>query len=535
MKDTFKNSWQLLSQVKSPEDLKKIDNLELLCEEIRQKLIQVVSENGGHLSSNLGVVELTVAIHKIFDLPEDKIVWDVGHQCYAHKMLTGRLDKIGTIRKEGGLSGFTNRSESEYDIFTSGHSSTSISAAVGLARAKKINGESGSVVAVIGDGALTGGLAYEGLNNAQKLKNFILILNDNHMSISKNVGAVARYLTAARMGVTYRKAKNALSGVLEKTAFGMKIEKFLKSSKSAVKNIVYKSSIFEKMGFEYYGPVDGHNLKELEKAFKIAKHINKPVVIHVVTSKGKGYSFAQKDPKNFHGVSPFNILTGDLKKKKSANFSEVFGNKICELAKDNPKICAVTAAMTGGTGLAKFKEKFKSRFFDVGIAEAHAVTFSAGLCAGGLTPVFAVYSSFLQRAYDEIIHDASMQNLKVILAVDRAGFVGEDGEAHQGLFDVSFLNTVPNARIFAPSFFSELEEMMDEIVSCESNHIEVLRYPRGGELFKPENYKYNHLPFEFFGDLNSKVLIVTYGRLFSNAFKAMKNLEKQGKKVCILK
>ena len=535
MKDTFKNSWQLLSQVKSPEDLKKIDNLELLCEEIRQKLIQVVSENGGHLSSNLGVVELTVAIHKIFDLPEDKIVWDVGHQCYAHKMLTGRLDKIGTIRKEGGLSGFTNRSESEYDIFTSGHSSTSISAAVGLARAKKINGESGSVVAVIGDGALTGGLAYEGLNNAQKLKNFILILNDNHMSISKNVGAVARYLTAARMGATYRKAKNALSGVLEKTAFGMKIEKFLKSSKSAVKNIVYKSSIFEKMGFEYYGPVDGHNLKELENAFKIAKHINKPVVIHVVTSKGKGYSFAQKDPKNFHGVSPFNILTGDLKKKKSANFSEVFGNKICELAKDNPKICAVTAAMTGGTGLAKFKEKFKSRFFDVGIAEAHAVTFSAGLCAGGLTPVFAVYSSFLQRAYDEIIHDASMQNLKVILAVDRAGFVGEDGEAHQGLFDVSFLNTVPNARIFAPSFFSELEEMMDEIVSCESNHIEVLRYPRGGELFKPENYKYNHLPFEFFGDLNSKVLIVTYGRLFSNAFKAMKNLEKQGKKVCILK
>lgn len=535
MKDTFKDSLQLLSRIKSPEDLKKIDNLELLCEEIRQKLIQVVSENGGHLSSNLGVVELTVAIHKVFNLPEDKIIWDVGHQCYAHKMLTGRFDKIDTIRKEGGLSGFTNRNESEYDIFTSGHSSTSISAAVGLARAKKISGEGGSVVAVIGDGALTGGLAYEGLNNAQKLKNFILILNDNHMSISKNVGAVARYLTAARMGAVYRKAKNALSGVLEKTAFGIKIEKFLKNSKSAVKNIVYKSNVFEKMGFEYYGPVDGHNLRELENALKIAKHINKPVIIHAVTSKGKGYSFAQKDPKNFHGVSPFNILTGDLKKKKTVNFSEVFGSKLCEIAKNNSKICAITAAMTGGTGLSKFKEKFKSRFFDVGIAEGHAVTFSSGLCAGGRVPVFAVYSSFLQRAYDEIIHDVAMQNLKVILAVDRAGFVGEDGEAHQGLFDVPFLNTVPGARIFAPSFFCELEEMLEEIISCKSKNVEVLRYPRGGEIFKPENYEYNHLPFEFFGDLNSKTVVVTYGRLFSNAFKAMKNLEKKGKKVCILK
>lgn len=529
------NKYPLLSLINGPEDFNKIGNITALCSEIRGKLIEVISKNGGHLSPNLGVVELTVALYKVFGEHENKIVWDVGHQCYVHKMLTGRFKNIDTIRQQNGISGFTNRSESKYDIFTSGHSSTSISAALGLARAKKILGENGKVIAVIGDGALTGGLAYEGLNNAQKLKNFVIILNDNSMSISKNVGAVARYLAAARIRPTYMKAKNILENILEKTRIGLKIERFMNQSKSVVKNFIYKNSIFEDMGFAYYGPIDGHNLEQLERALNISKNINKPIVLHVITNKGKGYEFAEKNPKVFHAMSPFDVNTGLVGKKSSLTFSEVFGNKLCKLSKKNSKICAITAAMSSGTGLSLFKSQFKSRFFDVGIAEGHAVTFASGLSAGGLIPVFAVYSSFLQRSYDQLIHDASLQNLRIILAVDRAGLIGEDGEAHQGLFDVSFLNTIPNVKIYSPSFFEELENNMEYIFSDNENKISVIRYPRGAEFFKPVNFRCSNNDFDFYGDRNSDILIVTYGRIFSEACICQENLKKIGVNICILK
>ncbi len=535
MKENNSSEYPLLYSIQSPKDLKNINNLVELCSEIRRKLIEVVSKNGGHLAPNLGIVELTTAIYRVFNQPEDKIIWDVGHQCYVHKMFTGRLSEIETLRKENGLSGFTNRKESPYDIFTSGHSSTSISSALGLARSKKILGEKGNVVAVIGDGALTGGLAYEGLNNAQKLKNFTLILNDNTMSISKNVGAVARYLASARIRPTYVKAKNILEKILEKTKIGLKIENLMNKSKSVVKNFIYHSSIFEEMGFAYYGPVDGHNIAQLEKTLNAVKAIKKPKVVHVITSKGKGYEFAEKSPHIFHGVSPFEVETGKLKKSPNLTFSEVFGEKLCEIAKNNSKVCAVTAAMTSGTGLSSFKSRFKQRFFDVGIAEGHAVTYCAGLAAGGLVPVFAVYSSFLQRSYDQLVHDVSLQGLKVILAIDRAGFVGEDGEAHQGLFDVPFLNTIPEAKMFSPSFFEELQSMMENIISSGSNRLYAVRYPKGGELLKPDSFKYSGQDFDFYGNLNSEVLLVTYGRLFSEALECQERLKTFGLDICILK
>ena len=534
-KDCENNKYPLLSLINSPEDLNKISNIPALCGEIREKLIEVISKNGGHLSPNLGVVELTVALYKVFGKSENKIVWDVGHQCYVHKMLTGRFKDIDNIRQQNGISGFTNRSESKYDIFTSGHSSTSISAALGLARAKKILGESGKVIAVIGDGALTGGLAYEGLNNVQKLKNFVIILNDNSMSISKNVGAVARYLAAARIRPTYMKAKNILESILEKTQMGLKIERFMNRSKSVVKNFIYKKSIFEDMGLAYYGPIDGHNLEQLERALNITKNINKPIVLHVITNKGKGYEFAEKNPKGFHAMSPFDVNTGVSGKKSSLTFSEVFGNKLCELSKKDIRICAITAAMSSGTGLSLFKNQFKSRFFDVGIAEGHAVTFASGLSAGGLIPVFAVYSSFLQRSYDQLIHDASLQGLKMVLAVDRAGLIGEDGEAHQGLFDVSFLNTIPNVKIYSPSFFEELENNIEDIFNDSENKISVVRYPRGGEFFKPTDFKCSNNDFDLYGDKNSNILIITYGRIFSEACICQENFKKIGINVCILK
>lgn len=535
MKDDNLAKYPLLYSIKTPQDLKNIEDLEKLCSEIREKLLEVISKNGGHLAPNLGVVELTTAIYRVFGEPEDKIVWDVGHQCYVHKMFTGRLSQIETLRKEGGLSGFTNRKESLYDTFTSGHSSTSISSALGLARAKKILGEKGNVVAVIGDGALTGGLAYEGLNNAQKLKNFTLILNDNSMSISKNVGAIARYLSAARLRPVYVKAKNVLERILEKTKIGLKIENLMNRSKSVVKSFIYHSSIFEEMGFAYYGPVDGHNISELENTLNAVKSIKKPKVVHVITSKGKGYEFAEKSPHIFHGVAPFDIQTGKIKKSSGLTFSEVFGKKLCEIAEKNSKVCAITAAMTSGTGLSLFKSKFKHRFFDVGIAEAHAVTYSSGLSCGGLIPVFVVYSSFLQRSFDQLIHDVSLQGLKVILAIDRAGLVGEDGEAHQGLFDVPFLNTIPDATIYAPSFFEELQAMTEKIIASNSNKLYAVRYPKGEEFFKPDNFKYSGDDFNFYGNTNSKILIVTYGRTFSEAFVCLENLKKLDISACILK
>ena len=449
------NDEVLLNKIHSPDDLKELNlnQLNQLCREIRDKLIETVSQNGGHLASNLGVVELTVAIHKVFNTPEDALVWDVGHQCYVHKILTGRLDQIDSIRTEGGLSGFPKRRESRYDSFNTGHSSTSISSAFGIANAKALQNQAGKVIAVIGDGALSGGLAYEGLNNAGRFKkNFIVILNDNNMSISRNVGSMARYLAGIRAKPAYLRTKHRIEKILlHIPCVGKIIRNFLQYSKSFLKNLLYKSTLFEDMGFMYYGPFDGHDLGKLIDILQVAKNFKKPVLIHVVTKKGKGYPFAEKDPKSFHGVSAFDIETGETP-AGGKNFSSVFGTLLCCMTEADPRICAITAAMISGTGLTEYSRIFRDHCFDVGIAEEHAVTFAGGLAAGGMLPVFAVYSSFLQRGYDQIIHDAALQNAKVTFAIDRAGIVGEDGETHQGLFDVAFLNTIPNITVFSPTY-----------------------------------------------------------------------------------
>ncbi|MGN1043564.1 MAG: 1-deoxy-D-xylulose-5-phosphate synthase [Acutalibacteraceae bacterium] len=527
--------YSLLSSINSPSDLENIENLDELCREIRSKLLEVVSDNGGHLSSNLGVVELTVALHKIFNSPDDKIIWDVSHQSYAHKMLTGRFNRIDTLRKKGGVSGFTNKNESEYDIFTEGHSSTSISAALGYAYSKKISKEKGHTIAVIGDGALTGGLAYEAINNVGRFKkNFIIILNDNKMSISKNVGAVARYLSAARIRPSYMKFKNMMEKILDKTSVGLNLKYLMKGFKTLVKKAVYKNSIFEDMGLAYYGPIDGHNLDHLQKALKIAKNLNKPTVVHVLTVKGKGCKYAEKDPGAYHAISGFNPVSGEKEKRFQKTFSDTFGDTLCEIAEKNDKICAITAAMTSGTGLTNFKKYYKKRFFDVGIAEEHAVTFAGGLAAGGMVPIFAVYSTFLQRSYDQLIHDVAMQNQKVILAVDRAGLTGEDGETHQGVFDVPFLRTIPGTTIFAPAFLSELDAMLRCAIDEKFGLIAV-RYPRGSEFEKPNDYFYSGKSYDFYGNKNSENLVITYGRIFSNACIAQKNLKDDGIDFCVLK
>ena len=527
----------ILDKIKLPSDIKNLslEELEKLCVEIREKIISTVSQNGGHLASNLGVVELTVALHNVFSCPKDKLVFDVGHQCYAHKILTGRLDKIETIRKENGISGFPRRDESVYDTFSTGHSSTSISSAFGLLRANNILNVDSKVVAIIGDGALSGGLAYEGLNNAGAFKkNFIVILNDNKMSISRNVGAVARYLSAMRTRKTYLKFKNFISFILEHIPLiGIHIKKFMLRSKSALKKLLYKGTLFENMGFIYYGPIDGHNIKKLINVLNVAKNIDRPVLIHVNTVKGKGYKYAEKSPNIYHGISKFNIEEGS-KKVLDETFSSVFGNKIFNMAKKDNKICAITAAMKMGTGLSYFSKAYKNRFFDVGIAEEHAVTFAGGLSLGGMIPFFAVYSTFLQRSYDQIIHDAALQKLKVILAIDRAGVVGEDGETHQGIFDVSFLNAIPNVTIFSPSYFCELEAFMDK-AAYEIPGVCALRYPKGKELYRPFDFIPTNNDYDIYGNLDVDTLVVTYGRIFSNVCLAKDNLEIKGKNVCVLK
>ncbi len=522
----------ILEQIHSPSDVKTLSEheLEALADEIRTAIVEVVSENGGHLASNLGVVELTLAIHKVFDLPKDKIVWDVGHQCYAHKILTGRKDRIRTIRTENGLSGFPKRSESIYDSFDTGHSSTSISAAYGIACA----GKEHFTIAVIGDGALSGGLAYEGLNNAGRYrKNFIVILNDNKMSISRNVGSMATYLTKTRIKPSYLDAKSHVQDTLQKIPVaGETLAKGMKHTKNWVRDELFghRNNIFEQMGFTYYGPFDGHNIPQLVTALKAAKRKKGPVLVHVCTKKGKGYEFAEKDPTGFHGISSFDIDTGEPK-SSSKGYSAVFGACLCRLAEEDKHICAITAAMTAGTGLKTFAKKYKDRFFDVGIAEEHAVTFAGGLAAEGAVPVFAVYSTFLQRAYDQILHDAAMQNLHIVLAVDRAGIVGEDGETHQGIFDVAFLNTIPNVTVYAPSGFRELEMMLFRAV-YDTNGTVAVRYPRGGEGYLPKEYEPSVEPYSVYGDHDSEELIVTYGRTFSEACQARERLKR---KVCILK
>ena len=527
----------ILNNINFPEDIKNLSNEELniLCKEIREKIIEAVSKNGGHLSSNLGVVELSVALHKVFDSPKDKIVWDVGHQCYTHKVLTGRREKLKTIRKEGGISGFPRRNESEHDILNAGHSSTSISAAFGLCKSNELLGKNDKVIAVIGDGALSGGLAYEGLNNAGRYKkNFIVILNDNKMSISRNVGSIARYLMAMRSRSSYIKAKKKAERVLDKIpVIGKVIKKLLLKSKTALRNLVYQGTLFENMGFHYYGPIDGHNVEKLVEVLTIAKDISAPVLVHINTVKGKGYYFAEKNPKIFHGTSAFDIQTGGQKSSKGS-FSEVFGKQLCLLAEQDKRICGITAAMELGTGLSSFAKNFKNRFFDVGIAEGHAVTFAGGLAAGGMIPVFAVYSTFLQRGYDQIIHDAALQGLKIVLAIDRAGIVGEDGETHQGVFDVSFLNSIPNMSIYAPSYFDEVGRMMKDAIYTQEG-VCAVRYPRGGEGPKPKDFVSKGLDYDVYGTQDCKIALITYGRLFSEAIVAKEKLKRQGVDICIIK
>lgn len=513
-----------LDKIKSPADVKKIpsDELDSFADEIRRVLIETVSNNGGHLASNLGVVELTIAMHRVFDSPKDQIVFDVGHQAYTHKLLTGRYNKFSTIRTSDGLTGFTNPDESEHDVFFSGHSSTSISAALGLAQAKLTSGDDGYVVAVIGDGSFTGGMVYEALNNAGKTKNkLIVILNDNKMSISENVGAFASYLAVIRTDPRYFRLKQRTEKAINKIPFvGERISAKIFNLKTALKNKIYnKSTFFEDLGFRYMGPIDGHNTKQLCQALEGTKFINGPVVLHVITTKGKGYDFAEKMPSEFHGIAKFDIETGEPI-SSGDNFSSHFGDTLCRIAEHDDRICAVTAAMSIGTGLDKFAQSYPDRFFDVGIAEQHAVTFTSGLSKNGKVPVFAVYSTFLQRAYDQLIHDISLQRTHCIFAVDRAGFVGEDGVTHQGVFDVSFMNAVPNFKIYAPSSFKELESDLKAAV-YEDDMPVVIRYPRGNEALISDKPQYESESYNIYGDIsNAKKVIVTYGRISKNAVDA---------------
>ncbi len=527
--------YKYLDKIDSPGDLKKlsIDELYVLCEEIRDMLVKTVAQNGGHLSPNLGTVELTVALHYVYDLPKDSIVWDVGHQSYTHKILTGRRDKMSTIRQKGGLSGFPKRSESKYDAFNVGHSSTSISAAYGIARAKALKGDNSRTIAVIGDGALTGGLAFEGLNNSgRSKKNFTVVLNDNKMSISRNVGSVAKYLTQIRIRPGYIKTKKIVEKVLLHTPIvGAPIRKLMLRSKSSLRTSVYRNTIFEDLGFVYYGPVDGHDLRKLIHAFNASKNVTQGVLIHVITTKGKGYSYAENDPKSYHGVGKFDIDTGEpLSSKKG--FSACFGNIMCELAEKDDKLCAITAAMKSGTGLSAFAKRYKDRFFDVGIAEEHAVTFACGMAAQGMVPVFAVYSSFLQRSYDQLIHDAAAQKLHIVLGIDRAGIVGDDGETHQGVFDAAMLNSIPNATVYSPCYFDELRADLDRAIYHDEG-IAAVRYPRGGEPYRPLDYKPDGV-YSVYGS-GKDAAIVTYGRLFAQAVQAMQILKEQDKHITIIK
>ena len=481
----------LLNKIESPDDLQALSlkQMDELCGEIRDLIIKTVSDNGGHLASNLGVVELTVALHRVFHSADDKIVWDVGHQAYTHKILTGRRDRISTIRTKDGLSGYPNRAESSYDPFNTGHSSTSISAALGIASAKMISGQPGHVIAVIGDGALTGGLAYEGLNNAGRFpKNLIVILNDNKMSISRNVGSMARYLAHIRTKPGYFRVKGNLETFVDHIPLiGTPIHHFISKSKAALKQVLYDNTIFEDMGFYYYGPFDGHNLKQLIDVLENAKNIDHPILLHVLTQKGKGYPFAEQNPGTFHAISSFDIETGKSE-SSGENFSSVFGTHICNLAARDDRICAITAAMQLGTCLTGFAKQFPTRFFDTGIAEEHAVTFAGGLAAGGMLPVFAVYSSFLQRGYDQIIHDVALQRVKVVFAIDRAGLVGEDGETHQGIFDAAFLNSVPGISVYAPAYYDELYFAFNQaLYHCDGTA--AVRYPRGRQMFRPYDFK----------------------------------------------
>ncbi len=485
----------LLDRINSPKDLKALNYNEVneLCGEVRNFLIEKVSKTGGHLASNLGVVELTVALHRSLDLSKDKIIWDVGHQSYVHKIFTGRKDKFDTLRMMDGLAGFPKRSESEADTFNTGHSSTSISAAVGIAVANKLEKKGGIVAAVIGDGAMTGGMAYEALNNAGSLKiPLIIILNDNGIAISPNVGQLSRQFNRLRVSPGYFRFKNALKkNVRHIPVIGAPVQSAFSRVKKAIKRVVVRDGIFESLGVRYMGPADGHDVEEIERLINEAKKTGELTVIHVQTQKGKGYKFAEEHPDIFHGIAPFDPETGEVVGENKSTYSDIFGNTLTELAKRNDKVVGITAAMPDGTAMTDFAKTYPDRFFDVGIAEQHAVTFAAGLAAGGFSPVFAVYSTFLQRAYDQLLHDVALQNLHCVFAIDRAGIVGRDGETHQGIYDLSYLSHLPNFTVLAPSSGSELKAMLYFAVEKCKGPVAV-RYPRGTatENISPEIIEY---------------------------------------------
>ena len=522
----------ILEHIKGPEELKSLppEELKKLSQEIREFLIEKISHTGGHLASNLGVVELTIALHLTFNLPEDKVIWDVGHQSYTHKILTGRMAEFDELRQYGGLSGFPKRKESPYDSFDTGHSSTSISAGLGIALGRDLKGLDYKVVSVIGDGALTGGMAYEALNNAARMKrNFIIVLNDNNMSISENVGGMSRYLNGLRTGSGYNDLKKNVADALDRIPVvgSVMIDK-IKRTKNSIKQLFIPGMLFENMGITYLGPVDGHNIPALCKVLREAQKLDHAVLVHVITKKGKGYRPAEKNPSHFHGVGPFDVDTGKpLSEQKNPSYTDVFSRKICQLGEQYPNLVAVTAAMPDGTGLTAFGKKYPHRFFDVGIAEAHAVTSAAGMAAAGLKPVVAVYSSFLQRAYDQILHDVCIQNLPVLFAVDRAGLVGSDGETHQGIFDYSFLTSIPNMSVMAPKNMWELRAMLE--FAMEYDRPLAVRYPRGEayrglrDFRQPVAYGKGEMRYE-----EKDIALLAVGSMVSTGEHVREKLKKEG-------
>ena len=520
----------MLEKVNSVEDLKKlsIEDKKILAEDLRKYILEIVAKNGGHLASNLGVVELTIALESVFNIPEDKIVWDVGHQTYVHKILTGRKDKMKTLRQLNGIAGFPKTNEYEGDCFNTGHSSTSISAALGMARARDIEGKSNSVIAVIGDGALTGGMALEALNDAGYSETrMLVILNDNEMSISKNIGGMNMFLSKLRTKRTYTKSNISLKRIINKIpVIGAPFVKVVQRVKRSIKQLIIPKMFFEDIGFRYLGPVDGHNIEELERMLKITKELDGPVLLHVLTKKGKGYKIAEENPDKYHATGPFDIKTGNIIGEKKKDYSKVFGDKLIKLAKENKSIVAITASMKDGTGLKEFQKEFPDRFFDIGIAEQHAVGLAAGMAKAGLIPFVPIYSSFYQRAYDQVIHDIAIQNLHVIMLVDRAGIVGQDGETHQGTLDMAFFRLVPNLVIMAPKDFKELEDMLEFAVKLQKPI--VIRYPRGGEN---NNIKFNKHEDIKLGKSeiikNGKdISIISIGKTVERAMNISKMLEK---------
>lgn len=522
----------ILEMIRQANDIKKLngEQLKLLADEIRQFLIEKISMTGGHLASNLGVVELTMALHLTLDFPDDKLIWDVGHQSYTHKLLTGRRDGFDSLRKYGGMSGFPKRKESDCDAFDTGHSSTSISAGLGYVAARELKGEKHNVVSVIGDGSLTGGMAYEALNNASRLKsNFIIVLNDNNMSISENVGGMSRYLNGIRTAQAYTDIKKGLEDTLKKIpGKGDRIVSQLRRTKSGIKQLLVPGMFFEDMDITYLGPVDGHDIRKLVKVLNEAKRVDHAVLVHVITKKGKGYPPAEENPAKFHGTGPFYIETGEPKEISTTDtYTQVFSKVLTDIAKKDDKVVAITAAMADGTGLSTFAKHFPNRFFDVGIAEEHAMTFAAGLAAGGMKPVFAVYSSFLQRAYDQTLHDVCLQNLPVVIAVDRAGLVGSDGETHQGVFDLSFLSTIPNMTVISPKNRWEMADMLRFAVDFQ--YPIAIRYPRGSayegmrEFRAPIKYGKSEILYE-----EEDIAIIFVGHMAELADRVRRKIKETG-------